>query len=80
MPVPHKSATAVYVQKLAEQHHVVYQQTATDHLAHHITRLAGDDIDVDLIEQMLIALQRAGRIDRAKMIELQARYLREISQ
>jgi hypothetical protein len=32
------------------------------------------------LEQMLIALQRAGRIDLARMIELQARYLREISE
>jgi hypothetical protein len=28
---------------------------------------------------MLIGLQRAGHIDRKKMIELQARYLREIT-
>jgi hypothetical protein len=80
MPVPRRSPTAVYVQELAEQYHVVYQPTATDHLAHHITRLADDDVDVDPVEQMLMALQRAGRIDRAKMIELQARYLREINQ
>lgn len=77
MAVRRPSPTAVYVQKLAEQHHVVYQQTVTDHLAHHITRLAGDDVDLDPVEQMLIGLQRAGLIDRRTMIQLQAQYLRE---
>jgi len=72
------SQTAVYIQGLAEQHHITYEQTASDRLAHHITRLAGDDVNFDPVEQMLIGLQRAGRIDRATMIRLQARYLREI--
>ena len=79
MSTRRQSATALYIQKLADQYHVVYQATATDHLAHHITRLAGDHVELDPVEQMLIGLQRAGRIDRKEMIELQARYLREIN-
>jgi hypothetical protein len=46
-------------------------------LAHHITRLAGDDVELDEIEQLLIALQRSGHLSRAEMIQLQASYLRE---
>jgi hypothetical protein len=46
-------------------------------LAHHITRLAGDDVELDEIEQLLIALQRSGHLSRAEMIQLQAAYLRE---
>ena len=46
-------------------------------LSHHITRLADDDVKFDAVEQMLIGLQRAGRITRLQMIRLQARYLRE---
>ena len=34
---------------------------------------------LDPIEQLLIGLQRAGRIDRTLMVRLQARYLRETS-
>jgi hypothetical protein len=49
----------------------------SDRLAHHITRLAGDVVELDPIEQLLIGLQRAGRIDRVQMVRLQARYLRE---
>jgi len=34
-------------------------------------------VELDPIEQLLIGLQRAGRIDRTLMVRLQARYLRE---
>ena len=75
-----RSATAVQIEKLAERYDIVYRSTERDRFAHHVTRLAGDQVKLDPIEQMLIALQRAGRIDRAEMVRLQARYLREIRQ
>jgi DNA topoisomerase IA len=71
------NATARVIQNLAERNHVTYSVTDTDRLAHHITRLAGDVVELDPIEQLLIGLQRAGRIDRVLMVRLQARYLRE---
>jgi reverse gyrase len=71
------TATARVIQNLAEQYHVTYHVTDSDRLAHHITRLAGDVVELDPIEQLLIGLQRAGRIDRRLMVRLQARYLRE---
>ena len=71
------SATARVIRNLAEQNHVTYRVTDSDRLAHDISRLAGDVIEFDPIEQLLIGLQRAGRIDRALMVRLQARYLRE---
>jgi reverse gyrase len=61
------NATARVIQNLAEQNYVTYHVTASDRLAHHITRLAGDVVELDPIEQLLIAL----------MVRLQARYLRE---
>jgi hypothetical protein len=66
-------ATARVIQNLAERYHV----TDNDRLAHHISRLAGDDVEFDHIERMLIGLQRAGRLSRLQMVRLQARYLRE---
>jgi phosphoglycolate phosphatase-like HAD superfamily hydrolase len=57
---------------MAEEHHVAYVQTARDALARHITRLAGDDVQLDEIEQLLIALQRSGRLARVEMVKLQA--------
>jgi hypothetical protein len=71
------NATARLIQNLAAQNGITYRVTDNDRLAHHITRLAGDVVELDPIEQLLIGLQRAGRIDRTQMVRLQARYLRE---
>jgi reverse gyrase len=71
------NATARVIQNLAERNNVSYHMTDSDLLAQNITRLADDDVRLDPIEQMLIGLQRVGRIDRTLMVRLQARYLRE---
>jgi hypothetical protein len=77
MSARRQTATARVIRSLAEQHHVTYRVTDNDSLAHHISRLAGDDVEFDDIERMLIGLQRAGRLSRSQMVRLQARYLRE---
>jgi hypothetical protein len=77
MSLQHQTATARVIQNLARRNHVAYEATPIDRLANDITRLAGDEVDFDPIEKMLVALQRAGKIDRLLMVRLQARYLRE---
>jgi hypothetical protein len=77
MPMRSQSATAAHIRNLAQKHRVAYVQTRSDALAHHITRLAGDDVELDDVEQLLIALQRRGYLSRAEMVQLQASYLRE---
>jgi hypothetical protein len=77
MPTRSQGATAAHIRKLAQKYHVAYVQTQSDALAHHMTRLAGDDVELDEIEQLLIALQRSGHLSRAEMVQLQASYLRE---
>jgi hypothetical protein len=72
-----ETATATRIRELARKFHVAYVGTQTDRLAHHITRLAGDDVELDEIEQLLIALQRAGHLTRIEVVRLQASYLRE---
>ena len=72
----HKT-TAAAIRALAERHAVAYSQTASDVLAHHVTRLSGDDVVLDEPELLLIALQRAGHLSRAEAVLLQADYLRE---
>lgn len=72
-----ESETAARIRRMAEEYHVVYVLTSHDTLAHHITRLAGDDVHLDEIEQLLIALQRSGHLSRTEMVQLQAAYLRE---
>jgi hypothetical protein len=77
MTVPTEADTATTVRVMARRHHVFYSQTPTDRLAHHMTRLAGDSIELDEIEQLIIALQRAGHLTRVDAVRLTARYRRE---
>jgi hypothetical protein len=74
-----QSTTAEHVRALARRYRIAYSETPNDRLAHQITRLAGDAVELDEIERLLIGLQRAGRLTRAEMIRLQAQYLREAS-
>ena len=71
------SSTAEHIRTLARTFHVSYTEGPNDRLAHHISRLAGDTVELDEIEQLLIGLQRAKHITRIEMIQLQARYLHE---
>lgn len=77
MSVRRQGPTATVIREMAERYGVTYVRTSNDELAHHITRLAGDNVELDEIEQTLIALQRAGHLDRTELVRLQARYLRE---
>lgn len=77
MTKPARSETAKRIHLLAQRYHIAYAETPTDRLAHHITRLAGDIVELDEVERLLIGLQRAGHLSRAEMIQLQAQYLRE---
>ena len=65
------------IRTLARTHQVTYSEGPNDCLAHHISRLAGDTVELDEIEQLLIGLVRAERFTRPEMILLQAAYLRE---
>lgn len=70
-------STAEHIRTLARTFDVSYTEGPNDRLAHHISRLAGDVVEFDEIEQLLIGLQRAKHITRAETIQLQARYLHE---
>ena len=76
-----RSETAVNaveeIYALARKHDVRYAPGAIDEWARHVTRLAGDDVELDEVEQLLIALQRAGHLTRPDALDLQVRYLRE---
>jgi hypothetical protein len=71
------TTTAERTHVLARRHHVVYSESSNDRLAHHMSRLAGDTIELDEIERLLIGLQRAGHLSRKEVIRLLAQYLRE---
>ena len=65
------------IRALAERHKIAYVETATDVLCHHITRLAGDDVELDETQRLLIALERAGAISGRDAVRLHAAYLNE---
>ena len=77
MAARRQDSTANAIRRLAARHGVSYVRTQNDALAHHITRLSGDDVEFDEIEELLIALQKAGYVSRTELIRLQASYLRE---
>ena len=52
---------------MAEDHNVAYAPASGDALARHATRLAGDDVQLDEIEELLLALQRSGHLSRTEM-------------
>ncbi|MFB2765068.1 hypothetical protein [Marinobacter shengliensis] len=66
-----------YVIDLAAQHGIHYQATPADELAIVATRLAGDDVVTDEIENLIVALKRAGAINGSEMVALLGRYLDE---
>jgi len=47
MPMQSQYSTAARIRDLAEKYNVAYVQTQSDALAHHITRLAGDHVELD---------------------------------
>jgi hypothetical protein len=65
------------IQRLAVANNVAVAVTSNDVFAQHVTRLSGDDVTFDAIENTIVALQRAGILDRVQAVRLQARYLRE---
>jgi hypothetical protein len=76
--MPRQQQTATYIRQLAAQHRVTYRVTKGDALAAHLSRLADNvPVDFDEIEQMLVALQRAGHLERHDAVLLQAKYLNE---
>ncbi len=72
------SQTGQTIIRLAQQHGVSYKPTARDAWAGEVTRLADDDVTLDGIELLLIALQREGRLSRPEALRLQVNYLRDV--
>jgi hypothetical protein len=64
---------------LARAHGVVYRPDPLDDLADAITRLAGDDIELDDTELLLLALERAGYVSTEEADRLHVAYMRQRS-
>jgi hypothetical protein len=73
----HQNEAEATIRALAERFKIAYTETATDVLGHHITRLSGDDVQLDDTELLLLALERAGHINGVDAVRLHAAYLRQ---
>jgi hypothetical protein len=65
------------IHALARAHGVTYTRSALDDFGDTITRLSGDDVELDETEWLLVTLERAERIGGVEATLLHARYLRE---
>lgn len=82
--VPFSQITAIpiagletYIVGLAHRYGVTYSKTSNDELAEVITRLSDDDVEMDDVELLLIALERAGIVASKYVVPLHINYLRE---
>lgn len=77
---PPTKGVARYVVELARYYNVSYCYNAMDQWADAVTRLAGDEIVHDIVEDLLVALKRAGKITKQEVAKLSVNYLREQKQ
>lgn len=71
---------AGFVQGLARRFKVAYTPTSMDRWAETVTRLAGDEVRSDGIQDLLVALKRSGKLSADEMAALMVNYLREQKQ
>ncbi len=64
-----------YVRALASAHGVTLDEDAYDRLARVLTKLSDDNVELDELERLLVALKRKGVIAKTEMLMLQLEYL-----
>ncbi|KQO38034.1 hypothetical protein LZ639_21055 [Pseudomonas stutzeri] len=64
-----------YVRALASAHGVTPEEDAYGRMAHVLTKLSGDDVELDEVERLLVGLKRNGVIAKTEMLMLQLEYL-----
>jgi hypothetical protein len=71
------TSVATEVRNLAKKHHVTAERDGVSGMAVTISRLAGDIISLDVVEQLLVNLKRKGVLSKVEIMALQGRYLAE---
>ena len=72
-----KSGLRRYVMDLADSCQAAYVRTYADEWAESVSRLAGDDVRTDVIENLVIALKKEKKVTGLEAVHLLANYLRE---
>lgn len=76
--IRHDSAEQV-VRDLALKHEIGVARTQLDDWADDVTRLAGDDVILDEVEELIVGLRKSGQVDGIELTRLHSRYLDERS-
>lgn len=71
------SGLANYITGLARQHGIHYERTSNEALSEVITRLSDDNVEMDPVVLLLLALECAGVIPSEDVVPLHVNYLRE---
>ncbi|MDT9676072.1 hypothetical protein F6R97_15975 [Pseudomonas sp. JV414] len=70
-------SVASQIRKLAKDHEATADPDDLSRMAVNITRLAGDFVELDGIEQLLVNLKRKGVLSKSEILALQGGYLQE---
>ena len=70
-------SVASEVRGLAKAHKVTAERDGMSLMAMTITRLAGDAVELDGVEQLLVNLKRKGVLSKSEILAIQGRYLLE---
>ena len=70
-------SVASQVRKMAKDHKITAERDGMSRMAEGITRLAGDVVELDGIEQLLVNLKKKGVLNKNEILALQGRYLQE---
>ncbi|MFB3303369.1 hypothetical protein [Pseudomonas sp. AMR01] len=68
---------ASQVREMARAHHVTAERDGISRMAVAITGLAGDVVELDGVEQLLVNLKRKGVLSKSETLALQGSYLQE---
>ncbi|WP_338581346.1 hypothetical protein [Pseudomonas sp. MAG733B] len=71
------TSVASQVRKLAKDHQISAEPDGMSRMAVTITRLAGDIVELDSVERLLVNLKRKGVLSKSEILALQGRYLQE---
>lgn len=68
---------ASHVRRMAKAHHVTAERDDISRMAAAITSLAGDRVELDGVERLLVNLKRKGVLSKSETLALQGSYLQE---
>ena len=66
-----------YVERFAAAHQVTFERTRLDDWAEAVTRVAGDDVQLDGTEKLLVALKKKGLISGRQAARLVSNHGKE---